>query len=125
VLRPAGGLLLPPGDGAEQGLSLATFDTRYFYQLLDLLFRDAELPWRVGDQMHLQGLDIEVLETVDGRASAIRYRFDSPLEDAGRRWISWQGDRFVPFTVPAIGQGLTVPEVGPLLKGRRELPQVP
>ena len=125
VLRPAGGLLLPPGDGADQGLSLATFDTRYFYQLLDLLFRDVEPPFRVGDQTHLQGLDIEVIETVDGRASAIRYRFESPLEDAGRRWISWQGDRFVPFTVPAVGQGLTVPAVGPLLTGRREVTSAP
>lgn len=114
IVRPTGGLLLPPGDGSHLGLDLAPFDNRYFFQLLDLLFRDHEPPFRLGERVRLGGLDIEVIEVTDGRAAAMRFRFASPLEEVTRRWMSWQGDRFVPFELPAVGQEIIVPAVAPL-----------
>ncbi len=111
IIRPAGGLLPPPGGGEGFGLELAAFDNRYFFQLLDLLFRDHEPQFRVGEQIDLGGLEIEITEVMKGRAAAIRFRFESPLEDSGRRWVSWQGDRFAPFPLPGVGQGVTVPAV--------------
>lgn len=113
VLRPAGGLLLPPGSGRQMGLEVPPVDVRYFFQVLDLLFRDEEPPFQVGDEVQLKGLDIRVTEVIDGRPGAIRYRFDRPLDDPTLRWVAWQNGRFAPFELPDVGQQLTLPAMAP------------
>lgn len=113
ILRPRGGLLLSPGAGSADGLDVPTIDVRYVFQLLDLLFRDADPPFRVADRVELAGLEIEVREVVDGRPAAIRFRFDRPLEDSRLRWVAWQGEGFAAFELPDVGQRLTLPGMQP------------
>jgi len=110
VIRPAGGLLAPsgramPGEESTQ----AALDVRYFYQLIDGLYRDATR-FRAGDRVALSGLVVEVTEvTDDGRPSEVAYRFDTTLDGPSRRWLQWSGGVYVPFPVPGVGNAVVLP----------------
>jgi hypothetical protein len=54
-------------------------------------------------------MDVEVL-TVDARGFPVEaaFQFDSPLEDAGLRWLiwDWDDDVYRPFAMPQVGQSV-------------------
>ncbi len=66
-------------------------------------------PFSRGDRVEIDGLSIEVLGVADGLPTVVRARFDVALEDPSLRWVTWQGDRFVPFEPPALGGVLAIP----------------
>jgi hypothetical protein len=68
------------------------------------LFRDRRLRMQPGEQVHLEGLAIEVLQTTaDGRLKQVRFRFSDPLDAPSFRFYAWHDAGFVPFSVPAVG----------------------
>ncbi len=76
----------------------------------DRLFRDADSPMGVGSRVELTGLTIEVIEaTPDGEPVAARYRFSVPLEDGSLRWLCWDGEGFVSYVPPAVGESSKLP----------------
>lgn len=75
----------------------------------DALMRDKNHPMTVGQKIHLTGMTVEVTElTFDQRPAEAIFRFDVPLEDKSLRWLYWHNGRFVPFTLPAIGQAIVL-----------------
>ncbi|MGA9452273.1 MAG: hypothetical protein WBW41_13120 [Verrucomicrobiia bacterium] len=64
-----------------------------------------------GDQYHLNGLTVEVLESdTAGLASRLAFRFDSSLDSPDFRWLwfDWRTFSSEPFKIPAIGQSVTL-----------------
>lgn len=95
VVRPAGG---------------------YFSLASDMLFRARRYPLRLGEEVVLTGMTIEIIALNElGFPEEVSFRFSVPLEDGSLRWLHWIEGSFVPFTPPAIGETLRlaapVPEV--------------
>jgi hypothetical protein len=69
----------------------------------NIFCREGELP-RVGEERHVQGMHVQVLElTARGLPSLVRFRFDTPLDDAKRTWLVWRARAPQRWTPPAIG----------------------
>lgn len=66
-------------------------------------------PFAAGDRVALAGWTVEIAGVAKERPTVVRIRFDVPLEDPSLRWVVWQGDRFVPFALPAPGRTLAIP----------------
>lgn len=109
-LRPAGGFLaatgaLRPGHEVEQLL----FDQRRAILALDWLYRDST-PMTPGRQINLLGATAEITAvTDDGRPAEVAFRFATKLESRLFRWMRWDDGAYVPFTLPAVGQTITLP----------------
>lgn len=65
-------------------------------------------PFVVGARVALAGWSVEIAGVAHDRPTVVRVRFDVPLDDASLRWVVWQGDRFVPFAVPAVGRSVAI-----------------
>lgn len=77
---------------------------------LHQLMRSPSRRFRVGDAVALSDVRATVVGlTGDGRPSAVEFRFASPLESAGRRWVRGEGMGLVPWTPPAVGETVVVP----------------
>ena len=64
-----------------------------------------------GDRHALSGLTVEVLESdAADVASRVSFQFDAPLESPDFHWLwwDWQTWSYKPFTLPAIGQSVTL-----------------
>ena len=61
-----------------------------------------------GQKVELDGVIIEVLETNDGLPSAASFTFSVPLSDSSLVWFQWQDGKYIPFTLPAVGETITV-----------------
>jgi hypothetical protein len=66
-------------------------------------------PLAAGERVALAGWSVEIVGVAKGRPTVVRVRFDVPLDDPTLRWVVWQGDRFVPFAVPAVGHTRAIP----------------
>jgi len=74
--------------------------------------RDATVPLRKGDRVHLQGMEAQV-ERVDfaGRIVAASVSLDRSLDEPVLRWGEWRDQACVPFVVPAVGSSVVLPEL--------------
>ena len=69
-------------------------------------------PMRVGHRVSLEGLEIEIVEaTEDGCPLGARFSFAVPLEDDTMHWVQWRDGGYVPFSLPGVGETVTVPGV--------------
>lgn len=67
-------------------------------------FRPPERPLRVGDEIALTGVRVEIRAVGgDGRPTETAFRFDQPLEDSSLRWIRWTAAGYEPWTPPPLG----------------------
>jgi hypothetical protein len=81
-----------------------------FDGLLGRLFRGADRPLAVGQEIALPGMSARVASlTPDGQPRDVVFRFAVPLEDPSLFWLRWSGEGFVPFTPPAIGRTVLLP----------------
>lgn len=72
-----------------------------------LLVRNREHPASVGEHVELPGMTAEVLSvTPEGWPRAVRYRFDTPLEDARYLWLEFvdREGAFREYQPPAVGE---------------------
>jgi hypothetical protein len=66
--------------------------------------------FRIHDTVALSDMRaIVVALTEDGRPETVEFRFASPLQTVGRRWMRGEGMGLVPWTPPAVGQTVIVP----------------
>ena len=78
------------------------YDGGLLSTLAERLYRDERHPMKQGDRVELDGLSIAVGRvTSDGRPLSTTFTFAEPLDSPKLRWVVWQKDRYVPFTVPA------------------------
>jgi hypothetical protein len=76
----------------------------------DLLFRDLRRPFKVGEQVDLGPLTIQVTDvTADGRPSEILAHFSLPLEDPSFVWFQWGERNYVPLSPPGPGTRIVLP----------------
>lgn len=74
------------------------------------LLRDPRRPSKIGDEVQLDGVTIEVTDLMaDGRPAEIVARFDPPLDDPRWYWIQWKGRGYEPFPPLAIGETRVLP----------------
>ncbi len=81
----------------------------------DAVFRDpSSHPFRVGQIVELSDVQIEILAiTTDGRPDRVAFHFKVPLESDTFRWLEWVSGHYVPFSLPSVGQTLTLPAIYP------------
>ena len=108
---PRRSLALAPGTRplsitrADASTLIVRGATGFIHNDLDGLCRDPRDPMPVGTRVALTGVTVEVLATTaDAGPSAAAFHFDRPLEDAAVRWMRWEGERLVPFALPAVGE---------------------
>ena len=76
----------------------------YLGATMDGLYRTPALRFSAGERFELSDCAFEIVEiTDDGRPLAVRVRFASALEAPGRRFVIWQGNGFVDFAPPPVG----------------------
>ena len=81
----------------------------YLRWALDRVFRSERRPLALGEPVMLSGMTATVTSlTGDGRPDEVAFRFDVPLESHSLLWLCFRGDRFEPFTPPAVGQEVEI-----------------
>lgn len=110
LLRPEGGFLAPPGDPRfGRPLEQFLFDWRRIFESADRIYRD-DARMAVGQRIGLMGVTVEIMAiTVDGRPAEATFRFAMNLENPLLRWLQWEAGAYVPFTLPAVGEAVTLP----------------
>ena len=66
--------------------------------------------FEIGQRVPLDGASVLVTEvTDDGRPLQVAVRFERMLADPSLIWMRWQHDRYEPFRLPAVGNGVLLP----------------
>lgn len=77
---------------------------------LHQLMRAPSRPFHMNDVIELSDMRATIVElTDDGRPATVDFRFATPLESVGRRWMRGQGMALVAWTPPAVGEMVIVP----------------
>lgn len=77
---------------------------------LQRLMRSPSQRFHVNDVVELSDMRATVVALTDGgRPRTVEFRFATPLESLGRRWMRGKGMGLVPWTPPAIGETVVVP----------------
>ncbi|MFT3926189.1 MAG: hypothetical protein QM778_26830 [Myxococcales bacterium] len=90
----------------ERELMIAPIGRTMLQGEFEGLYRAAEIPLRVGDEVEQCGLKIRVAALQDGKPSRIHVAFDAALDDPTLSLVEWKDERFVPFVPPAVGQSV-------------------
>jgi hypothetical protein len=74
-----------------------------------------------GQRFELTGMTVEIMRTdAHGGPVELEFTFSVPLEDSSLRWLRWEGEGYVPFKPPPIGQTVALaPSYGPMDVFRR------
>lgn len=107
-------LRIRPADAFNPGIdqnrpsgSERPVDVRRIFVMLDSLFRNPDLPFRVGDKVALTGMSVEVTEVNErGLATEALFRFDVPLEDNSLLWLELDNWKFKRSAPPGVGEKL-------------------
>lgn len=115
VHNPASMQSLASGD---QPLSLSVLDERTLRMSGERGFGEAvsrdflKYPFKVGDVIHAGHFTVTVeAVTPLGKASQVRFDFDTPLTAAPWRMYAWVDSGYQPFRLPAPGQSVVLPAV--------------
>lgn len=116
IVRPEEGFLLSPDSLAlNREAFFPLFHSSYSFLYGDGLFRGTAYPLKVGDQVNLVGVSIQVVSlTEDGHPLEALLRFDLPITDESFVWLmwDWESSRYIPLSLPDIGDTVSVP--GPI-----------
>lgn len=99
---PLPGLITDPTTGAMTGIGLENM-----YRALDGFYYNPRNPMRVGQEVALSEVTVEVTEmTNDGRIAQARFTFAHPLEDDLYVWLLWEEDTstYERAQMPPIGE---------------------
>lgn len=93
---------------SERTLEVEVLDGTLFESDLELLFRPSTSLVESGQRFFVDGYEVRVLETIDGRPRRIEARFDASLDDPSLRMIAWRDGR-LGRVVLATGESVTIP----------------
>ncbi len=114
-VMPERGFVPPPGtpDPAAPEIRPPAIAPVYVIGMFDQLVRDFEThPFKPGERISLTGLDINITRVNEaGRPLEADFVFERPLEDDSFLWLRWDENGFLPFSLPAVGQSVTLPAV--------------
>jgi hypothetical protein len=72
------------------------------------LFRSADEPFHVGDEVAQCGITYRVAAMDGPRLTRVDLTLDTPLDDRGVRFVAWQDGHLRPVAVPAPGTSTTL-----------------
>jgi hypothetical protein len=81
-----------------------------FYYHFNSLFRPEDLPFRVGEQVELSDMSVEVVKVdSNGQPTQVLFHFAVSLDDPALCWLQWNWKRagfgyYSTFEVPAVGE---------------------
>lgn len=112
----SGGVDLLPGpvpariSRVDERTLRVSLDGRFFESPITLIFHSRDDPFVKGQEIHVKGMTIQVLEVDDRQEPReLLFRFDVPLEDPSLRWVQFtKGQGYVPFVPPPMGQSTTL-----------------
>ncbi len=82
------------------------------------LMRSPTRPFRRGEVIALSDMRATVVSvTPDGRPDTVDFRFATPLEAPGRRWMRGRGLGLIPWRPPAAGETVVVPSASVFREG--------
>lgn len=77
----------------------------HFPNYLDRIYRSGRHPLKKNQLIEMEGLSVRVLSvTPDNRPQRVSFRFAVPLEDPSLCILYWKKGKFVPYTLPAVGE---------------------
>lgn len=75
----------------------------------DYLVRDPSTPIPVGTRFQLSDVTVEVTHATEGGVPDVaRFTFEGGADDARYRWVQWAGGKYVPFSLPAVGETVAI-----------------
>lgn len=78
----------------------------------DWLFRASRYPMKSGEKVELGDMTVTVIEPgVDGNPTAAEFTFREPLESASYLWMRWDERQCKLFSLPRVGETVTLPAV--------------
>lgn len=84
----------------------------FLYHSTQLMLRSAAASFKLGEQVRLDGVSIEIAAlTDDGRPLEIVAHFDHALHDPHLRFLRWQNRGYVRLELPQVGQTIELPKV--------------
>lgn len=93
----------------------------WFAWSYDHLLRGPEHGFSPGDVVALTGMTATVVEVnAAGRPTVVDFTFDTPLDDPSLQWLQWRDGRFIPFTLPALGEAVQLPPAQPKIWSPRD-----
>ncbi len=101
----------------EKTFEVEVVDGQMFTMLFEELVRHKRAPFAPGDVVHLDGLDITVLETGDSGPRRLGCRFENSLEDPRYVFLAWREEKFRRLEMPAIGESVLLPLESELFRG--------
>ncbi len=105
LVHVPGGLHPTPGTWPATPGPAPAGRIEYLSQSLDSFSRGRDEPMHAGDKIPLRGCTVEIRAVTEGGSPVdVAFTFDRPLEDPGLRWVAWEGEGYVPFTPPALGE---------------------
>ncbi len=82
----------------------------WFHYAIECAFVRPGRRFSAGERIERPDYVAEIRSTSsDGRPLEVAFRFHVPLESPELRWLYWQNDRLIPFPLPAVGTGVSVP----------------
>ncbi len=90
-----------------------TLSEGFFQEPFSMVFRKIEVPPQPGEVISVLGMKVTAKELVPSqkRVQTFEFAWDVPAESPEMVWLIWQGVKFERFTVPAVGQSVTLPAI--------------
>jgi hypothetical protein len=96
-------------------ITVSPMDGSILHGPFESVYRSADLPFHVGDEVRQCGATYRVTEVDDGKPRAFEITFDLPLDDPSLRILVWKDGSLTAFVPPAIGDSSDVAwSAGPL-----------
>ncbi len=117
VIKPQQGYLQPPGILTPGDPEKHPFmHQAYLFKLLTHGYRTPNFPFKLGEEVVLDGVRIKILSlTDDGRPANVEFHFDYPLRDDKYKIVMWDWNKnndkkshYIPFKLPEIGKTITI-----------------
>ncbi|MSP91088.1 MAG: hypothetical protein EXR79_04680 [Myxococcales bacterium] len=70
---------------------------------IERLLRSGRLPFAVGDNVRLRGMQATVRAVDDGWPTRVAFQFRGGVEQPGLVWLRWQDGELRPLVLPAVG----------------------
>lgn len=106
-IEPDGGFLLLPGTRGNS--NAPPFSLTYIPQTMDSVYRHPGLRFSPGEVISYAGLAVTIAAVDDaGRAMAVDVRFPEAADDPTNRWVRYEGNRYVPVTLPPVGGAMVL-----------------
>lgn len=108
---------------ADDAIELRALAGGIGHNAMEQLYRDARLPFEVGQRVQLRGMRAEVLAVRDGAATRVRFTFDRSVDDPGYVFLEAGQEGLTRLPMPAIGERLRLARASFPVPGRMEVIQ--